>query len=108
MDDGQVEPTRAEGGRGDVDDVVCARIELAGGGAQSDGLADAHFASDDAQERLTDAEADARDGFLVAGPIAQLASGNGFAERGAGETKMADPGCTGHDRGSWAARVRSR
>ena len=29
----------------------------------------AHLTGDDAQERLADAEADARDGFLVAGPI---------------------------------------
>ena len=72
MHDRQIQPACAEGGRGHVDDVMRGRIELAGGGAQGDGFADAHLAGDDAQQRLADAEADARHGFLVAGAFAQL------------------------------------
>jgi hypothetical protein len=41
---------------GHVDDVVSARTELTGSGAQSDGLADANLAGDDAQQRLADAK----------------------------------------------------
>ena len=96
MDDRQIQPACAEGGRGHVDDVVRSGIELGGGGAQGDGLADADLAGDDAQQRLADAEADARHGFLMAGAVAQLAGRDGLAEGGAGEAEVADPGCTGH------------
>src|ERR1051326_447620 len=58
VDDGQVQTTCAKGWRGDVDDVVRGRVQLAGGGADGDGLADAHFAGDDAEQRLATAEAD--------------------------------------------------
>jgi hypothetical protein len=49
MDDRQIQPARAERGRGDVDHVVSARVELAGRGAQRDGLANADLAGDQAQ-----------------------------------------------------------
>ena len=74
-----------------------AGIELAGGGAQRDGLADADLAGDDAQQRFADAEADARDGLLVAGAIAQLAGRDGLAEGRAGEAEVADPRRARHE-----------
>src|SRR5438309_4151774 len=39
-DDGEVEATRAEGGVGDVDDLVAGGVEGGGGGADGDGLAE--------------------------------------------------------------------
>jgi hypothetical protein len=96
MDDRQIQPACAEGRRGYVDDVVGAGIELGRGGAQGDRFADANLAGDDAQQRLADAEADARHGLLVAGPVAQLAGRDGLTERGAGEAEVGDPGCAGH------------
>ena len=50
VDNGQIQPACAEGGRGHIDDVVGARIKLAGGGTQGDGLADADLAGDHAQQ----------------------------------------------------------
>src|ERR1051326_4884688 len=70
VDDGQVQTMRSEGWGGEVDDMVGGRVQLIGGSAHGDGLADADLASDDAEERLADTKADTCDGFLVAGAIA--------------------------------------
>jgi hypothetical protein len=51
---GQVQAACAEGRCGDVDDVVGAGIELAGGGAQGNALCHADFPGDDAQQRFAD------------------------------------------------------
>jgi hypothetical protein len=108
MHDGQVQTTRAERRRGNVDDVVRARIQLASGGTHGDGFADAHLASDDAQQRLADAEADTGDGFLVAGAITQLGGRDGLTERCTREAEVGDPGCAAHRSTSDAARGRSQ
>jgi hypothetical protein len=67
---GQVQTACAEGWCGDVDDVMGGWVQLAGRRAHRNGLANTHFAGDDAQQRLADAEPDPRDGFLVTGAIA--------------------------------------
>ncbi len=78
IDDRHVQATRAECGRRNVDDVMRGGIELAGRGAHRDGLAHADLASDNAQQRLGDAKADARHRLLVAGSLTQLVGRNGF------------------------------
>src|SRR6266567_1845670 len=94
--DGHVQAARAERWRGDVDDMVRGEIELAGGGPHGDGLAHADLTGDDAQQRLGDAEADARHRLLVAGAFAQLMSGDGLRTWHAAEAEMGDPGHARH------------
>src|ERR1041384_2406515 len=72
LNDGQVQTTCAEGRRGDVDDLMRGRIQLARRSAHGDGLADTHLASNDAEQGLANTETNTRDGFLMAGAIAEL------------------------------------
>jgi hypothetical protein len=75
-----VQAARPDGRVRQVDDVVRRLIQLADGGAQRNGLADADLTGDDAQQRLVDTEADARYRLLVAGAFAQLGGGDGLRE----------------------------
>ncbi len=54
--------------------MVRRLVELAGSSTQRDGLADADLAGDHAEQRLGNAEADARDGFLMRGALEVLAA----------------------------------
>ena len=81
LHDGHVQAAGADGRVGQVHDVVRGLVELADGGAHGDGLADADLAGDDAQQRLGDAEADARDGFLVTRSVEQVFGRDVLGER---------------------------
>ncbi len=99
--DGHVQAACTERRRGDVDDVVGGRIELAGRRAHRHGLADPDLAGDDAQQRLADAEADARHCLLMAGTFAQLGRRDGFREWHAAEAEVRDPWHACH--GTWSS-----
>lgn len=100
-DDRDVEAAGAEGGVGDVDDLVRGRVEGAHRGPQGDGLADADLADEDAEQRLADAEPDAGDGLLVGRSAEQVGRGDGLGKGGPGEAEVPDPGgADAHDPGS--------
>ncbi len=103
-DEGDVDLAGAEGGRvGEVDDLVGGRVELADGGAEGDGLADADLAGDDAEQALGDTEADAGDGFVVSGAREEIASSDVLAEGHAGEAEALGPAGDTHGRFSSAS-----
>src|SRR6266498_3617802 len=83
-DDGDVEASGADGGVGDVDDLVAGAVQLGGGGAD--------VAADDPEGGFGDAEADAGDGFGVGGATHEVAGGDAFGEGGLGEAEVGDPG----------------
>src|SRR5215470_1493231 len=92
-DDGDVEATGAEGGVGDVDDLVAEWVERGPGSAGGDRLAGADLAGDDAQGRLLDAVQDAGDSFLVGLPREELGRSQRLCEGRTGEAKVGQPGC---------------
>jgi hypothetical protein len=76
--DGDVQATGTDGWVGQVDDVVRGRIQLADGRAHCDGLADAHLAGEHAEQRLSDAEADASYGFLMRRSVQEIFGRDGL------------------------------
>lgn len=88
--DGDVEAAGAERGVGGVDDVVAGRVEGGGGGSQGDGFAGADVSGDDTEGGFLNTETDPGDGFGVAVTGEELVRGDGFRERGPGETEMFD------------------
>ena len=72
LDDVHVQPARSHGRVGQVHDVMCGQVQLADGRAYGDGLADANFTGNDAEQRFGDAEADPSDGFLMTGSVKQV------------------------------------
>jgi hypothetical protein len=108
-DDGDVEAAGAEGGVGDVDDLVAGRVEGRDGGADGHGLACADVPGDHSERGLDDAKADPGDrlGVRLAGE--KVAGRDGFAERGAGQAEVGGPRCRAHRSSlpSAASRVKS-
>src|SRR6266542_797420 len=105
-----VQAEGADGWVGQVHDLVCSLVELAGGGAQGEGLAHPDLAGDNAQERFGDAKADMRDRFLVAGPLAHLGGRDALAEGHLAEAEVDDPrrACRrGWCSSAWSASVLS-
>ena len=72
LHDVHVQATGAHGRVGQVHDVVRGLIQLADGRAHGDGLADAHLAGDDAQQRFGDTKANAGDGFLMTRSVEEV------------------------------------
>jgi hypothetical protein len=72
------------------------RLQLCGGGAQGDRLADANLAGEYAEQSFLDAEVDAGDRLLVSWPSKEVCGGDALAERSVRESEMHDPGGTAH------------
>ncbi len=90
-DDGDVKPAGAEGGVGDVDDLVAGRVQAGDRGAQRHGLACADVAGDHPERGFQDAEADPGDRLVVRGPAEQVPGRDRLAERGAGQAEVRGP-----------------
>src|SRR5207245_486414 len=106
--DGDVEATGAEGGVGDVDDLVVGGVEGGAGGPGGHRLAGADLAGDDAERGLLDAVEDACDGLLVGSAGEELGWSQGLREGRSGEAEVGQPGCPdGHEScSSWTMRWR--
>jgi hypothetical protein len=100
-DDGDIQPAGAEGGVGDVDDLVPGRVQGGDGGAQRHGLPGADVPRHDSERRLHDAEADPGDRLGVRGPAEQVAGRDRLAERGAGQAEVRGPRRRVHRCCSW-------
>lgn len=90
-DDGDVEASGAEGGVGDVDDLVSGGVQCRYGGSDRHGFSCADVSGDHTEGVLDDAEVDAGDGFLVGGPGVEVGGRDGFAEGGAFEPEVGGP-----------------
>jgi len=97
-DDRDIQAPGAEGGVGDVDDLVAGRVEAGDGGAQRHGLACADVAGDHPERGFHDAEADPGDRLGVRGPAEQVPGGDVLAERGAGQAEVGGPRRGAHRR----------
>ena len=71
-------------------------VQLADGSAYGDGLADAHLAGDDAQQRFGDTKANASNGFLMTRSVKQVFGQDVLGEREFGEAEVRGPGCAHH------------
>src|SRR5262245_2214442 len=91
-DDCDVEAPGAEGGVGDVDDLVAGRVQGGASGTGSDRLAGADLAGDHAQRRLLDAVEDAGDGLLMRDAGEELRRCQRFGEGGSDESEVSEPG----------------
>jgi hypothetical protein len=94
-DDGDVEAAGAEGGVGDVDDLVAGGVQAGDGGAQRDGLPAADVSGDHPEGGFGDTEADPGDGLGVRLAGEQVFGGDPLAEWGAGQPEVGGPGCPG-------------
>ena len=89
--DGDVEAAGAEGGVGDVDDLVAGAVQGVDGGAHGHGLAGADVAGDDPEGGLDDTEVDAGDGLGVGLSGEEVLGGDRLAEGGALEPEVGGP-----------------
>jgi len=87
-DDVVVDAAGADGGVGDVDQVVAGGFQAVDGGAGGDGLADTDFAGDHGDAAGGDAVGDAGGGLVVVGGGEQHAGGEVAAEGQAGEPEI--------------------
>jgi len=101
-DDGDVEPSGAEGGVGDAGDLVPGRVQGGGGCADGHGLARADVAGHDAEGGLDDAEADPGNGLAVGLPGEQVPGRDRLAERGAGQAEVRGPRRRAHCAAPWS------
>ena len=83
-----VDAAGADGGVGDVDQVVAGGFGAVDGGAGGDGLADADLAGDHGDAAGGDAVADAGGGLGVIAAVEQLAGRQGAAEGHGGEAEI--------------------
>ena len=90
-DDLHVKAAGAEGGVGDVDDLVPGGVQAGDGGAHGHGLAGADITGDHAEQDLVDAEADPGGGLGVGLPGEQVPGRDRLAERGASQPEMRRP-----------------
>jgi hypothetical protein len=85
-DDVLVDASGADGGVGNVDEVVTGTVDAVESGAGGHGLADADFAGDHGDAAGVDAVRDAGGGLGVVGVAVQHTGGEVAAERHAGES----------------------
>jgi hypothetical protein len=95
-DDGDVKAAGAEGGVGDVDDLVAGGVQASDGGAQGHRLARADIPGNYSERGFGDAEADPGDRLGVGLAGEQVLGGDPLAERGAGQPEVGGPGRPGH------------
>src|SRR5260370_992115 len=98
-DDGDIQAPGAEGGVGDVDDLVAGGVEAGDGGAQRHGLPGADVAGDHAERGFHHAEADPGDRLGV-----RLAGGQGFGGGGTAGAGAFPAGGGVGGRGPWGVR----
>ena len=97
-DDLHVEAAGAEGGVGDVDDLVPGGVQAGDGGADRDRLACLDVAGNHPEQGFGDAEADPGGCLGVGLPGGQVPGGDRLPERGAGQPEMRRPRRTARHR----------